>query len=160
MKITQDIKDILYSTIHENKKSVKQIADEIGISTNYLYRACLPEDESGVKFPVQFLLPLMKSTNNYSLLKHIAQLAGFIIVKIPRFKSKKTDEMDIMEEYQRATIKALESLRQFFENPNSTNYNILDKHLLEVMEKSVSAKKYSGKKLIGQIEMELGNDTY
>ena len=56
MNQTMDIKDVLHSTVHENVKPVKVIADEIGISSNYLYRAALPDDESGVKFPIQFLI--------------------------------------------------------------------------------------------------------
>lgn len=39
MAQNKPIKTILYETIHRNKKSVEQIADEIGISANYLYRA-------------------------------------------------------------------------------------------------------------------------
>ena len=155
MKSTQDIKDVLYETVHENKKPVKQIADEIGISSNYLYRSALPDDESGVKFPLQNVIPLMKATNNYSLLRHIAKVSGFITIKMPVMKSEKKDEIDIIDSYQGSTLKALNALRLFFENPSSINYQNVDKSLIEVMEKSASAQKYAEKKLIGQLEMEI-----
>ncbi len=154
--IQQDIKDVLYQTVHQNKKPVKQIADEIGISSNYLYRSALPDDESGVKFPVQLLLPLMKSTGDYSMLKHIAKLSGYVLIKMPKMHADKNEEIDIVDNYQGAALKALNALRAFFSEPTSINYNAVDKALLDVMEKSVSAQKYAEKKLIGQLEMELG----
>ena len=80
----KNIKSILYETIHRNKKTVEQIADEIGISANYLYRSGLPLEESGVKFPVDYLTPLMKTTKNYRILEHIAYLCGFLLVKEQR----------------------------------------------------------------------------
>jgi len=153
--IQQDIKDVLYQTIHENKKPVKQIADEIGISSNYLYRSALPDDESGVKFPLQNLIPLMKATNDYALLRHIAKVSGYIVIKMPKMKADKNEEIDIVDNYQGVALKALNALRVFFAEPTSINYNAVDKALLEVMEKSVSAQKYAEKKLIGQLEMEI-----
>jgi DNA-binding phage protein len=42
MKYANDIKTLLHSMVHRSKKSVAQLADETGISTNYLYRACNP----------------------------------------------------------------------------------------------------------------------
>jgi len=89
MKQNLDVKEVLYCTIHENKKGVKQIADEIGISSNYLYRSALPDDESGAKFPIQYLVPLMKSTDDYSLIRHLAKLCGFILVKMPLLRDNK-----------------------------------------------------------------------
>lgn len=152
---TQDIKDVLYQTVHQGKKPVKQIADEIGISSNYLYRCALPDDESGVKFPVQYLIPLMKSTNDYSLLKHIANLSGYILAKIPRMKNSKMDEVDMLDEYQYANFKALQSLKVFFETPTYENYRLVEAALRDVMERNVACQKYAEKKLAGQIEMEL-----
>jgi hypothetical protein len=155
MNQTQDIKDVLHSTVHENVKPVKVIADEIGISSNYLYRAALPDDESGVKFPIQFLIPLMKSTNNYSLLRHIAKVSGFLTVKMPLMTANKKDELEIVDEYQDATVKVLKALKTFFNEPTSINYNLVDQALLDVMEKSSSAQKYCEKRLLGQLEMEM-----
>ena len=155
MNQTQDIKDVLHSTVHENVKPVKVIADEIGISSNYLYRAALPDDESGVKFPIQFLIPLMKSTNNYSLLRHIAKVSGFLTVKMPLMTANKKDELEIVDEYQDATVKVLKALKTFFNEPSSINYNNVDKALLDVMEQSSAAQKYCEKRLLGQLEMEM-----
>ncbi len=155
MNQTQDIKDVLYSTVHESTKTVKIIADEIGISSNYLYRAALPDDESGVKFPTQLLIPLMRATNDYSLLKHIAKICGYLTVKMPLLTAEKKDELDIVDDYQDATIKVLKALKLFFNHPTSVNYTEVDKALLDVMEKSASAQKYCEKRLLGQLELEM-----
>lgn len=63
----RDLKTSLYLTVHGGKKSVEQIADECGITANYLYRACL-EGESGCRFPLDLLLPLMQATGDYRVL--------------------------------------------------------------------------------------------
>jgi hypothetical protein len=103
----------LYETIHRNKKTVEQIADEMGISANLLYRYGY-DGETGADFPLKRLIPLMKATNNYKLLKHIANLCGFVCVKIPRAKATKKDDFELREEYQEVTSKAQRALKDFF----------------------------------------------
>lgn len=156
MSKTETIKNILYSTIHRNKKTVAEIADETGISASYLYRAGLPLDESGVKFPIDYAIPLMKATKDYSLLKHITHLCGFILVKVPSFTNSKMDDIDIVDSYQYATLDAVKRLKDFLNDPSAINYAAVDNALQNVMSRSVSAQKYCGKKLSGQIEMDLG----
>lgn len=141
----QTIKELLYKTAHRNKKSIKQLADETGISDNYLYRACLPVDESGVKYPLDKLVPLMKAANDYSILSHIANICGFILVKIPVFKAKKGEAIDIYDDYQEATANALASLKAFFKEPSKSNKDSVDEALMKVLEESQTAKKYCEK---------------
>ena len=154
MAQSKNIKSILYETIHRNKKTVEQIADEIGISANYLYRSGLPLEESGVKFPVDYLTPLMKTTKNYRILEHIAYLCGFLLVKEQRAVAK-TDTTEMINEYQESTINAARSLKKFLDKPTQSNYEKVIEALQVVMVKSVGAKKYCNKHYIGQLEMEL-----
>lgn len=155
MNRQQTIKTVLYQTIHRSKKSVEQIADEMGISASYLYRAGLPVDESGVKFPVEHLTPLVKATKNPAILEHLASLNGYILVKVPKYRDSKRDEIDMVDEYQEATTKALRSLKEFFNNPDMNTYQNVDAALKEVMSRSASAQGYVDKRMSGQIEMEL-----
>ena len=152
---THTFKSLLYKTIHRNKKPVALIADETGISANYLYRAGLPLDESGVKFPVEFLVPLMNSTKDYSVLSHLANVCGFILVKIPRVCRDKRDEIDLVDEYQQASVKAVNLLKEFFRHPDKTAYDKASEALMEIMSKSASAKKVLDKQVIGQLELDL-----
>jgi len=151
----KNIKTILYETIHRNAKPVAQIADETGISASYLYRAGLPVDESGVKFPLDYLLPLMKSTKNYAILKHLAQISGFLLVKVPRVKMHKGDDLELLNGYQEVTIASFRALKSFLNEPTAANYDAVAIALRQVMEESASAQKYSAKVFAGQLEMEL-----
>lgn len=150
----ESLKSELYKTVHRNKKSIQQIADETGISANYLYRAGLPLENSGVKFPIEYLIPLMKSTGDYSILNHLSKVCGFLLVKMPRYKNTKVDDIEIVDQYQNATVSALKKLKDFLNEPTAENYQAVDNALQDVMSKSVTAQKYCDKKLVGQIELE------
>jgi len=154
MRHLTSIKNILYSTIHRNKKTIEQIADEIGISANSLYRYGL-EGESGTEIPLSRLYPLMKATNNYELLKHLAYLSGYVCIRIPRVSMNKKDEIDLIDDYQDATILSVKLLKEFFKNPNQDTFNNAKDSLAKVMEYCASNTKYVEKKITGQLEMEL-----
>ncbi len=82
------LRETLYKTIHLNKKPLKVIAEEIGISENYLTRAALPDAEdsdtgTGCRFPLKRLIPLIRATNDYSVLDHIEQSLGRFGVLLP-----------------------------------------------------------------------------
>ena len=149
------IKTVLYNTVHRNKKPVAQIADETGISANYLYRAGLPVDESGVRFPVDYLVPLMKSTKDFSVLRHLARLCGFFLVREPRYKASKGQEIDILSDYQGSTADAVNRLKRFLDNPSLETYQETLHALDEVMEKTVGAQKFVTKKMRGQTELDV-----
>lgn len=155
MAQSKSIKTILYQTIHRNKKSVEQIADEIGISSNYLYRAGLPLDESGVKFPLDYLIPLMKATGNYAILEKIAWICGFLLVKEPKVRIPKIEGTELIADYQDATTLAIRNLKKFLDKPTDSNFNDVINALQMVMTRSAEAKKYCNKHYQGQKELEL-----
>jgi hypothetical protein len=148
------LKITIQKTLLRNKKTVDQIADEVGRSSNILYRYGL-EGESGAEMPVSLLVPIMKSTGNYSILKHIAQLCGFILVKIPRVKAGTKDELEMIDDYQSSFVNSVKNLKDFFNSPSPENYTTLNNSLIEVMEQCSKNQKYAEKKLTGQFEMEL-----
>ncbi len=155
MSHNKSIKTILYETIHRNKKSVEQIADEIGISSNYLYRAGLPLDESGVKYPLDYLVPLMKATGNYAILEQIAWICGFLLVREPKVRTPKIEGTELIADYQDATTLAIRALKKFLDKPTGDHYNDVIEALQLVMTKSAEAKKYCHKHYQGQMELEL-----
>lgn len=82
------LKDCLYATVHRNRKPLKLIAEEIGMSENYLTRSALPDPEesetgSGCRFPLKKLIPLIRATGDFSLLDHIEQSLGRVAIKAP-----------------------------------------------------------------------------
>lgn len=75
------LKDCLYQTIHRTKKPLKLIAEEIGMSENYLYRSALPdpdetENGTGCRFPLKKLIPLVRCTGDFALLDFIENSLG------------------------------------------------------------------------------------
>ncbi len=59
------LKEALHNTIHRHPKlSVEAIAEQIGMTTIYLYRAALPDSDtdgpcaSGMRFPLKQVVPL------------------------------------------------------------------------------------------------------
>ncbi len=131
-----DLKTTLHFTVHGSKQSVEQIADELGISTSYLYRACL-EGDSGCRFPLDLLIPLMKATNDYSLLDHLNSRCDRVTVSLPRSSQFKRKEPEAINEVQRNFNDAMAQLLKFFANPQSKNVDAVLKslhiHLCEVV---------------------------
>jgi hypothetical protein len=82
------LRDCLYHTIHLNKKPLKLIAEEIGMSENYLTRAALPDAEesdtgTGCRFPLKKLIPLIKATGDLSVLDMIENNLGRVAIALP-----------------------------------------------------------------------------
>lgn len=85
------LKDRLYETIHRSNKPLKAIAEEIGMSENYLARAALPDLEesdtgSGCRFPLKKLIPLVRSTGDFGVLDFVERSLGRVAVKLPDVK--------------------------------------------------------------------------
>lgn len=75
------LRECLYNTIHRSKKPLKVIAEEIGMSENYLTRAALPDPEesetgTGCRFPLKKLIQLIRATGDYSVLDNIEHSLG------------------------------------------------------------------------------------
>jgi len=82
------LKERLYHTIHLNPKPLKAIAEEIGVSGNYLSRSALPDQEesdtgSGCRFPLNKLIPLIRATNDFSILDYIEESLGRVAIQAP-----------------------------------------------------------------------------
>lgn len=147
-----DIKTLLYETIHRNKKNIKQIAEEMAVSENSLYRYCLLDD-SGADMPLKRLIPLMKTTKNYSILRHLAKVCGFVVVKVPRMAATKRDDMALVADYQQTTAAAVKKLMDFFDDPTSGKLKEVEDMMTKVMEHSASTRKYVEKHYSGQLDM-------
>jgi hypothetical protein len=83
------LRDTLYQTIHRNHKPLKLIAEDIGMSENYLTRAALPDHEdsetgSGCRFPLKKLVPLIQSTGDFSVLDQIEDSLGRVAIPVPK----------------------------------------------------------------------------
>ena len=82
------LRECLYNTIHRNRKPLKLIAEEINMSENYLTRSALPDQEeseigTGCRFPLKRLIPLVRSTGDFSVPDFIEQSLGRVAFKLP-----------------------------------------------------------------------------
>lgn len=154
--MTQDIKRAIYETIHRGEHSVEEIAALMGVKAVSLYRYGI-DSVAGSEMPLSRLIPLMRATNNYSILHRIANLCGFILVKVPRFRNRKMDEIDLIDGYQGTTVRALGCMKKFLETPTRKNYEAVESVLTEVMQRSVEAQRYCRKSLEGQQEIDFND---
>ncbi|MFB3828928.1 MAG: phage regulatory CII family protein [Bryobacteraceae bacterium] len=94
-----DLKTQIYFTIRGSKKSVEQLADEVGCSASLLYRYGL-DGESGAEFPLKRLLPLMQATGDFRILRHLNARCGLITVNQPRVRRLKLKDPKTVNEIQ------------------------------------------------------------
>lgn len=95
-----DLKTQILMTIRGSKKSVEQLADELGCSASLLYRYGL-EGESGADLPLKRLIPLMQATGDHRVLRHLNARCGFVTVSQPRVRKLKTKDPKVINEIQR-----------------------------------------------------------
>jgi hypothetical protein len=83
------VRECLHNTVHQNKKPLKVIAEELDMTANKLDRYALPDKEeagenaSGYGFPLTKLIPLIKITNDFSVLDAIEHAVGRCGVLLP-----------------------------------------------------------------------------
>ena len=132
----RDLKSQLYFTVHGAKKSVQQLADEMGISASYLYRACLENDESGCRFPLDLLLALMNATGDYRILEHLNARCNRITVSLPRVGRLKKKDPQVINEIHGKFNAVMARVLEFYANPQRDQIPEIERalhdHLCEV----------------------------
>lgn len=108
MNDLKTLKDALYKTVHQSGQHIAVISDRIDMSENYIYKSCLPDPDmddraSGVRFPLNKLLPLMRCTNDYTVLHFMANTTGHALVKVPEI-----DKASLVDIQQKAISSAAE----------------------------------------------------
>lgn len=146
----KSLKDALYETVHRGDKPPKQIADETGISYNYLMRSALDTD-SGCDFNAKHLVPLMKAAGNYEALKVIAELCGFLLVKSPR-GTKKGAKHDL-QDYQASFNSIVVKLIRFTQQPSEASYKEISNLLRQHMSDTESIRRRCKSNLLNQKEL-------
>lgn len=132
------LRECLYNTIHRNKKPLKVIAEELSMSENYLTRAALPDSEdsdtgTGCRFPLKKLIPLIKATNDYSVLDAIEQNLGRFGVMLP------PHGMSLMPDISRLTMR---SVKEFGKLVGDVEESIADGKITHAESERVQAEGY------------------
>ncbi len=105
-----DLSREIRETIQDkNGPSVGAIGDDIGSGESTVYKWGLAETESGHPMPITKLIPLMRATRNFRILRHIAHRCGFALIKIPFRNIRARGEKDV-QDLLRATGQATNDL--------------------------------------------------
>lgn len=135
----KDLISVLYETVRSAEKTVEELADEIGISSNYLYRSTTPGD-SGVNFPIKNLVPLMISTKNFSILFHLAHRCGFLIIKPPDIKNSKPTKIN--SRFQKQYLTLIDKINDFIEKPELKLRKEIETDLMNFQESIEKVKMF------------------
>lgn len=106
----------LYTTVHGSDRSVEQVADELGISTSYLYKAA--QEDSGCRFPLELLIPLMRATRDERVLDHLCHRMDSVRVKLKRVRKLKHCDATAVNQVQQRFSAAMSLVLQFLEDPD------------------------------------------
>lgn len=156
MKIPRSLNEAINLSLNFKKKAAAELAAELGVSENLVYRWCQSEDSPGfADLPLRRLLGVLNATNSNAILDFFEFMRGRVAVKIPRVSITKADESEMVDKYQTLTITAVKALREFLNDPNVTNYHKVDSALKVVMRETTAIDKYCNKKAAGQLELEL-----
>ena len=113
------LEELVYETVHRAREPVPVLADQLGISANYLYKMGIPH-ENGADFKLKHAVPLMQETKNYKILRKMNQLCGFLPpVKMPRVARNKTEDAALVAEYQQVCHRAVTALMAYLEDPQN-----------------------------------------
>lgn len=152
MRKDSSLNEVLHETFHRSKKKPQEIADELGVSYNYLARAVL-EGPSGCNFPLRLLVPLMKATRNFGVLKKLAHLCGFMVVPLPKGIRKLGDAHSDLRRYQKRFAGLLEELVDFVDCPSQAKYRHLNERLLEHMQETEWWRRRCQANAVNQLEL-------
>jgi hypothetical protein len=133
------LKKVLYDTVHRRKgKTVEALANELGVSPNYLYRSCLPIDDngSGCRFPLELLVPLMSATGDYSVLRYLAHRTGHVVYRIPRSRRRTAADLN---DHQKTLTDYFGALLQLFDGEIDMDECL--EHIHRVLEEVAGFKK-------------------
>ena len=128
------IEEIVFNTAHHapNGKNIKSIAGDCGAGYNYFSRMVNPTDEQ-CNLPVSKIIPLMKSTDDYTLLKHLAMHTGYLVVPMPRGLRKGTDPKMPINEYAMQANAMVSKLFKFIQSPTEELRKELDEDIRKHM---------------------------
>jgi len=134
---------LVYQLIHRGQKDIEELAELLGVSTNYLYKMGLPE-ENGSHSPIGLrrLIAIMKAQKDDSIARYMAQRFGAMFVKLPRVARNRMQQSEMVADYQKTASEAVQMMIDYINNPTSQELRArLIGLMLKMAEKSVAIQK-------------------
>jgi hypothetical protein len=137
-----ELYNLIYNLIHRGKNGIDELAEVLGVSSNYIYKMGLNEDSpSHSDIGIRKLIALMKAQGDDRIIYYLAQRFGGVFVKLPRVAKDKRESAELIHDYQECATKVTSLLFAYFDNPNPNARAIIINALDESISKSVGIRK-------------------
>lgn len=149
------LEEIVFNTIHHNskRKQPKDIAADTGTGYNHLLRMANINDECNM--PLCKAVPVMLTTEDYSILEHLAKHTGHLVIKMPRGIRKGTDPKMDISEYQKESNVMVNKLIDFINEPTGDKLEEVDELMRKHIGDTVNLQRRCKKHLLHQTELSL-----
>ena len=129
--------EVIHAAAHNcKKKSIPQLADELGTSESMLRRQLNPHDEA-VRFPASKLLGLMLRTKDFSPLLHLARRCNHLAIDLRKIRVRQGNGDDIQNDLHESFPETMKGLALFFRESSpdtqAETLELLDRHLGELL---------------------------
>jgi len=147
------IKELQYELIHTPAKgvSVDDLAKHCLKSKNYLYRISSPTED--LPFPLEIAHEAQRLKKNVKLYQYLVNDLGYGMFKLPGTAMSKKDENSMAAEYGSAASCAVKSLMEYIHTPTEQTHKKLSEAFSDLINNTVSVKKYCDKKASKQMEL-------
>lgn len=147
------IKELEYELVHMPAKgvSIDDLAKHVLKSKNYLYRISSPTED--LPFPIEIAHEVQRLKKNVKLYQYLLADLGYGMFKLPGTAMSKKDENSMAADYGSAASCAVKSLMEFIQNPTNETHKKLAEAFSELINNTVSVKKYCDKKVSKQMEL-------
>lgn len=149
------LEEIVFNTIHHNNKGVPpaEIAANTGTGYNHLTRMANMTDTC--RMPVNKLVPVMNTTEDYSILDYLAKQTNHLVIKMPRGIRKGTDPRMDISTYNREFADLVDKLVDFVSDPSDKKMAEVDEAMRKHIGDSVNIHRRCKKHNMHQRELDL-----
>ncbi|MDD5061817.1 MAG: hypothetical protein PHN44_06000 [Candidatus Marinimicrobia bacterium] len=133
---------LVYNLIHRGKLNIDELAEILGVSSNYVYKMGLNEDSpSHSDIGLRKLIALMKAQGDDRIVRYMAQRFGGVFVKLPRVATDKRESSEMIVYYQECVTNTIKLMIDYFRDPSPNARAILINMLDDVTAKTVGIRK-------------------
>jgi hypothetical protein len=137
-----DLYRLIYELIHRNKLSIDDLAEVLGVSSNYIYKMGLNEDSPSFSdIGVRRLIAIMKAQGDDRIVRYMCQRFGGVFVRLPRVAKDKSESAEMIAYYQESVTNTIKLMIDYFRNPSPNARAVLINMLDDVTAKTVGIRK-------------------
>ncbi|MCK9432530.1 MAG: hypothetical protein M0R00_06200 [Candidatus Omnitrophica bacterium] len=133
---------LVYNLIHRGKLNIDELAEILGVSSNYVYKMGLNEDSpSHSDIGLRKFIALMKAQGDDRIVRYMCQRFGGVFVKLPRVAKDKSESAEMVAYYQECVTNTIKLMIDYFKAPCPNARAVLINMLDDVTAKTVGIRK-------------------